>query len=124
MAMFKHALLAAFLLLIIASTAKALDLSGEYSVQGTSSYTGEAYQGHAKVNKMGDVYVVAWRIDNELYKGTGLLLDKSFAVIYEDPESSAGLALYTVLPSGELKGIYTTQGQSAVGTEMWKPIKP
>lgn len=124
MALFKHTLLAAFLLLIFASTAMALDLSGEYSVQVTSYEDGEIYQGQAKVSRMADVYVVVWNFDDQLYTGTGLLQDNSFAVVYDDPNSSAGLALYKVLPSGELKGIYTNMGQTAAGTEIWKPIKP
>lgn len=124
MALFKQSLLAAFMLLFIASTGMALDPSGEYSVQVTSYEDGEVYQGQAKVSRMADVYIVVWNFDDQHYTGTGLLQDNSFAVVYDDPNTAAGLALYKVLPSGELKGIYTNMGQTAVGTEMWKPIKP
>ncbi len=121
--MIKNTLITALLLLAFSASAWAVDLSGEYAIQGTSPGRDAIYQGHAKVIQQGDVYVVAWRIGEEHYIGTGLLMDDSFAVVYEGQGAPAGLVLYKILPSGELTGIYTNLGQTAVGTEVWKPLK-
>ncbi len=122
--MIKRTLLTTLLLLAFVSTAWAVDLSGEYSIQGTSPGSSATYQGHSKVIKQGDVYAVAWRIGEERYIGTGLLVNDSFAVVYQGKGTPAGLVLYKIHPSGELTGVYTNLGQTAVGTEVWEPVKP
>ena len=119
--MIKRTLLSTFLLLAFASTTWAVDLTGDYTIHGTSPGRDASYQGQVKVIQQGDVYVVAWRIGEERYIGTGLLLDDSFAVVYEGQGAPAGLVLYKILPSGELTGVYTNLGQTEVGTETWKP---
>lgn len=119
--MIKSTLVAALVLLAFAGSAWAVDLTGEYTIQGTSPGTDTTYQGQVKVIRQGDVYVVAWRIGPERYMGTGLRLDDSLAVVYESHGAPAGLVLYTILPSGELTGVYTNLGQTTVGTETWKP---
>lgn len=122
--MIKRTLFTVFLLLTLASSAWGIDLTGEYTIEGTSPGRDATYQGQTKVIKQGDVYAVAWRIGEEHYIGTGLLVDDSFAVVYEGQGTPAGLVLYKILPNGELTGIYTNIGQTAVGTETWKPVKP
>lgn len=122
--MIKRILFTAILLLGLGATARAVDLGGEYAIQGTSPGSDVVYHGQAKVIQQGDVYVVAWRIGEERYIGTGLLLDDSFAVVYEGPGTPAGLVLYKILPNGALTGIYTNLGQTQVGTEAWKPVRP
>ncbi len=120
--MTKQILFSFILALAFASTTLASDITGKYFLEGTNPGGGGAYQGEALVIQKDDVYVVAWRIANQQFMGTGLRMDESFAVVYEGEGVPAGLVLYKILPDGGMTGIYTNLGHTAVGTEVWKPI--
>ncbi len=119
--MIKWTFLAVFLTTIFVATALASDISGRYSLQGTDPGNGGTYHGEVLVVRKDDVYVVAWRIGDQRFVGTGLRVDDGFAVVYESRDTPAGLVLYKILPDGSMTGIYTNLGQTRVGTETWKP---
>jgi hypothetical protein len=100
------------LLLLATAHAQGSSLSGEYTVAGTF-VSGQPYTGKATIRQKGQVYVVGWTLVNgTTYKGTGIVQNNHFAVVW----TPCGVSSYTI--SGKtLRGIWAGCEDSKTGTE-------
>jgi hypothetical protein len=105
-------LLLALFLLAAASAQGSSSIGGEYSVSGVSQ-SGTKYTGKATIRQRGQVYVVGWTLlDGTIYRGTGVLQNNHFAVMW----TPCGVSSYTV-QGKTLKGIWAGCEDSKTGTE-------
>ena len=106
----------------MASAAWAEAPLGDFLCVGHNAGDSRQYKGYVSVIPSGDTYTVMWRFGQNTYIGTGLDLDKSFAVTFMQPNSqSVGLLLLKKTPQGWL-GKWTTMGGKAAGAEAWRSI--
>lgn len=104
-------------------------VGGTYDVRGIAANGSVAYSGKVTVKPTGQTYRVEWSLSGgrEVYIGTGIRVEDSFAVVYTAPKADAakrpGLVLYAVQPDGSLTGYYTTHGASTISAEAWQPQK-
>lgn len=122
---FFHAL--AMLLVVSAGqnvAADAADIVGQYTLRGSNPGSKGQYTGTAMVERKGETYIVGWKIGEQQLVGTGILKDKSFAVVYtaRNSKEAPGLVLYEILPDGSLVGKFTGLGGTELGGEIWTPM--
>jgi hypothetical protein len=99
-------------LLLLAANAQGSSISGEYSVSGVSQ-SGTKYTGKATIRQRGQVYVVGWTLlGGTIYRGTGVLQNNHFAVMW----TPCGVSSYTI-QGKTLKGIWAGCEDSKTGTE-------
>jgi hypothetical protein len=101
------------ILLLATANAQGSSLSGEYSVTGVYQ-SGTKYTGKATIRQRGQVYVVGWTLSNgTTYRGTGVLQNNHFAVMW----TPCGVTSYLV-QGKTLKGIWAGCEESKTGTEI------
>ena len=100
----------------------AQDLSGTYTVKGSDPKGAVSYEGEVAVAKLGDTYRVAWALEDHRAVGTGILVEKTFAVTFISQGMPVpGIAVFDVGSTGELTGRFTLLGAKDVGLETWTP---
>ena len=97
------------------------DLAGKYLVKGENPGGRGEYRGRAAIRQSGGTYQIVWQIGQSQYVGTGIRLDDNLAVVYASENQPAGVVHYRIEPDGSLMGLWTSIGDSAVGTETWTP---
>lgn len=105
--------------LVLASSAAALDLDGQYQLKGSNPGGSGQYNGKAAIVSTGGTYQVRWRIGGVEHQGTGILTKDIFSVVYQAPGSAPGIAVYEVRNDGSLRGRWTTLNGSGLGDETW-----
>lgn len=104
---------------MLAWNASAMELAGQYQLQGSNPGGSGQYTGKAAIVSTGDTYQVRWRIGGVEHQGTGILTNGILSVVYQAPGSAPGIAVYEVRSDGSLKGRWTTLNGSGLGGETW-----
>lgn len=119
---FRVILMAVLLIVGVMTSSPAAELDGEYAVYGREMADGR-YNGKVAVAKSGDTYAVVWMFGNDVHRGTGILNDDTFSVVFFVRQSPVpGLAVYKLETDGTLTGQFTVLGGKRVGAEMWKRV--
>jgi hypothetical protein len=92
---------------------------GTWTVAGTNPDGQSSYAGIVTVTRTGETYQVVWRIGDDTYRGTGVLVDGRFGVAY-DAGGQASIALYAERSAGEWSGRWALGSDTKSGTETWK----
>lgn len=115
-------LIAAAALMVVAGTASAQGVGGEYKVNGTN-LDGSTYAGTATiVPSSNSTCRIIWRTGGTTSTGFCMLANTAFAAAYQ-LQGSVGLIVYEVQPDGSLKGFWTIADKPGSGTETLTPIK-
>ncbi|MDQ6435433.1 hypothetical protein RB623_15345 [Mesorhizobium sp. LHD-90] len=115
------AILTTGLLLSSVASLWAQDIAGSYTVEGSNPGGGGIYRGEVTVVKSDETYQVLWKIGNQQHRGTGILRDGGFAVVYQPQGGGPGIAVYQVGPNGALSGSWVGLGGQQLGSEVWNP---
>ncbi|MGY2047970.1 hypothetical protein [Methylobacterium sp. JK268] len=105
-------------LLVAASPAAALDISGRYQVKGATP-DNSSYTGTAEVTKTGETYRVTWSIGGTKYVGTGIGKDGFIAVAYKAGGSDTGICLLVTEDGDRVNVVWTYAGGRTLGGEQW-----
>lgn len=108
------------LALLVCSAAQAQDISGTYDVEGGNPGAQGRYAGQAAVKATGDTFQVLRQIGSQTHRGTGILQDRHFSVVYQADGEAPGVAVYDVAPDGSMTGVWTGLGGTALGIETWR----
>lgn len=101
--------------------AQTSDLAGRYRIEGRNPSGSGIYRGGVLVSRNGDAYHVRWQLGRSAQVGTGLVLDKVFAVTFQAGAGPVGVAAFRINADGSLTGIWAGPGTSIIGTESWVP---
>ena len=101
-------------------------IEGEYSIEGKNPGQDRTYRGEAQVKRNGRTYTVIWKVGQAPQFGTGILVDKTFSVVFQTfiPGSGPGrpgIAVFTVENDRIGSGVWTGIGQQDTGIETWTP---
>lgn len=101
-------------------------LEGRYTIEGRSPGEGASYEGEVEVRRTGDTYAVAWRTTGGNYIGTGMVTGGVLSIVYTSTQARGlpGLASYEIVADRVTKGIWTSLGARATGTETWTAVAP
>jgi hypothetical protein len=82
-------------------TATAVVPTGSYRVQGTNP-NGSAYQGTLTIERSGSLYLLRWRIGQDIFQGQGTLNGSTLTVDWGQPDP----VIYQVQHDGTLEGTW------------------
>lgn len=110
----------AFALLVVAAPVAKADLTyigGVYDVAGVSP-DGSPYVGEVVIDYVSDTTCdITWMIEGVAVSfGICMRVGTTFAASYSSGDA-VGLAIYEVLPDGNLDGVWTVAGQDGAGSE-------
>lgn len=77
------------------------NLTGRYEVRGMNR-DGTRYVGQADIAHQGRVVEITWRIENDIYRGRGVVEGRVVTVSWSEPDP----VVYTIMPSGALYGVW------------------
>jgi hypothetical protein len=118
------ALTAAFAFMAGGLPGSALAIEGQYSVEGQNPGQERAYKGEAQIKRTGRTYSVIWRVGQVPQFGTGILIDKTFSIVFQTFTQAGGpgrpgIAVFSVENDRISQGIWTGIGQQDTGIETW-----
>ena len=114
------AILLAAGLSVMAGTAAAQSIGGNYDVTGTG-LNGAAYGGTARITLTSETTCnITWKTGSQTFTGICMRNGDSFAAAYVG-EGATGLVIYKVLGNGTLQGIWTVANANGAGTETLTP---
>ena len=110
---------AAFLL---ASGAGAAAIEGNYSVEGQNPGQERSYKGEAQIKRTGRTYSVVWKVGLTPQFGTGLVIDKTFSIVFQTftrggGPGRPGIAVFSIENDRIGQGVWTGIGQQDTGQE-------
>jgi len=107
-------------MLLLASSASAQNIGGNYSVQGTN-FDGSPYTGTAEILLTSQTTcVIKWVTGGTTSDGICMRNDDAFAAGYVLGDA-IGLVVYKVMEDGSLHGLWTIAGKDGNGTEVLTP---
>ena len=110
--------------LLPGSGARAQAIEGTYEIEGQNPGQQRTYKGEAQVKRTGRTYSVVWKVGQTPQFGTGIVVDKTFSVVFQtfSPGSGPGrpgIAVFTIENDRIGQGIWTGIGQQDTGLENW-----
>lgn len=123
MKLIKGFLMSALLAAFATAANAAPTIEGNYYCKGYDPYSNLKYGGPVVIKKTSrDTYGFTWNLgENQFYSGTGLLDEdkNTLGVVFFNNQSisSAGVALYQILSDGSLRGQWTMNKDTKIGTE-------
>lgn len=92
-------------------------LNGTYTItRGSNPDTGKPYGGTVQITPVGEVYKVAWKLDDGSSVGGVGLVEQDTLVVGFSVAGNAGVTAYTVV-GGELRGRWVRPGTTEIGNE-------
>jgi hypothetical protein len=114
--------ISAFVLLVIASSARAQTLNLAQSYDLLQTDTDSSAVGTATIKSLSDTtFAIEWNVDGEVTKGFGMRFNDVLACSYTYG-GKPGLVAYKI-GDNSLDGVFATQGISGTGTERLTPKK-
>lgn len=99
-------------------------IEGQYAVEGQNPGQERTYKGEAQIKRTGRTYSVIWKVGQTPQFGTGILIDKTFSIVFQTftpggGPGRPGIAVFTVENDRIGQGIWTGIGQQDTGLESW-----
>lgn len=110
-------------LLLCASLAQAAGVEGSYHAEGGNAEE-TLYEADVLIAQQGDVYVVEWSSDGEVFSaGVGILKGDTLSVGFAFENGSFGVVVYEIQDDGSLEGEWTQTGSEDILTETLTPTR-
>lgn len=58
-------------------------IEGQYAVEGQNPGQERTYKGEAQIKRTGRTYSVIWKVGQTPQFGTGILIDKTFSIVFQ-----------------------------------------
>lgn len=109
---------------VLSFSTPAAAIEGNYALEGQNPGDKRSYKGEAQVKQTGRTYSVIWKVGQAPQFGTGILIDKTFSVVFQSfvPGSGPGrpgIAVFTIENNRIAQGVWTAIGQQETGIEIW-----
>jgi hypothetical protein len=112
--------------LLCTSNARADSLyEGRYEIVGKLPQQQGAYAGSAQIKQTGETYIVAWRIDDVVYLGTGVRSGDVLSVVFMPLNVAArpGIASLRIENDRVTQGMWSVIGARDTVFETWTPAE-
>lgn len=115
--------LAAAGLFFAAPAVQAAGVEGSYHAEGENPDGGE-YEADVTITQQGDVYVVEWSTDGEVFSaGVGILKNDTLSVGFAFESGAFGVVVYEVQDDGSLEGEWVLTGTEDLMPETLTPTR-
>lgn len=99
-------------------------IEGQYAVEGQNPGQERVYKGEAQIKRTGRTYAVIWNVGQVPQFGTGILVDKTFSIVFQTftpggGPGRPGIAVFSVENDRVVQGVWSGIGQQDTGIESW-----